>query len=86
MVSSNKNELSKIFADIDSQKDMEKFFHEIFTPAERNDLALRWELMKMIHNKLPQRKIASELKVSLCKITRGAKILKNNDSITKKIL
>lgn len=33
-----------------------------------------------------QREIAQDLKVSLCKVTRGAKILKNNKSVVTKYL
>ena len=65
---------------------MRRFLEEIMTPAERKDLALRWELMRMLMDGVPQRQIAEELGVSLCKITRGAKILKQNDSISKQHL
>jgi TrpR family trp operon transcriptional repressor len=65
---------------------MRRFLEEIMTPAERKDLALRWELMRMLMDGVPQRQIAEELGVSLCKITRGAKILKQNDSVSKQQL
>jgi TrpR family trp operon transcriptional repressor len=65
---------------------MQRFFEEILTPAEREDLALRWRLMKMLHNGIAQREIASTLGVSLCKITRGAKVLKLKKSISRSIL
>ncbi len=62
---------------------MQRFLEEMLTPAERKDLALRWALMQRLMDGVPQRHIAEELGVSLCKITRGAKILKQNDSISK---
>jgi TrpR family transcriptional regulator, trp operon repressor len=62
---------------------MRHFLEEILTPAERKDLALRWKLMEMLQEGIPQRKIASELGISLCKITRGAKILKDGRSVSK---
>ncbi|MBI4350006.1 MAG: hypothetical protein HY550_01075 [Elusimicrobia bacterium] len=34
----------------------------------------------------PQRGIARELKISLCKITRGSKILKSRGSVTKTLI
>lgn len=40
----------------------------------------------MLAEGIPQRQIAEELGVSLCKITRGARILKQTDSVTKKHL
>lgn len=78
--------LISVFAAIDNEKEMDTFFHEIFTESEINDLNLRWQLMGRLHQGDSQRKIASELGVSLCKITRGAKILKNKQSISKKVL
>ena len=65
---------------------MQTFLDEIFTSSERRDLALRWELMKRLKQGTPQRQIAKELGISLCKITRGAKILKQDHSISKHYL
>lgn len=82
----SEKELTEIFCKIDSPPVMKKFFREIFTPAEIDDFVLRWRLMKMLHASVPQRKIASELGISLCKITRGARVLKDGKSVTLKIL
>jgi Trp operon repressor len=83
---SRKNDLISVFLSIRDHASMEKFFREIFTGAEQKDLSLRWELMKRLYAHTPQRAIASELGVSLCKITRGAKIINNKHSITNKLL
>jgi TrpR family trp operon transcriptional repressor len=80
------NEVVQILTKITSQKDMEKFLDEILTENERRDISLRWELMKKIHIGIPQRAIASELGISLCRITRGSKILKSEGSLISKIL
>lgn len=79
-------ELADVFCRIHERKQMHAFFEEIFTPAERKDLLLRWKLMKMLRNGMTQRKIVSELGISLCKITRGAKIIHNQKSVTNHIL
>lgn len=79
-------EISKILSDITSADDVEKFLYEILTDSERRDLSLRWELMKKLYKGVPQRSIASELGISLCRITRGSKILKSPDSVTGKLL
>lgn len=79
-------ELAQVFTDITDVKTMESFFEEIFTEAERKDLALRWQLMKMLNQKKPQREIASLLRISLCKITRGAKIVKDPESVSRQFL
>ena len=65
---------------------MQEFLTEMLTPSERRDLTLRWELMRRLKKGIPQRKIAAELGISLCKITRGAKILKQDHSISKHYL
>ncbi|MBM4104214.1 MAG: transcriptional regulator [Planctomycetes bacterium] len=71
---------------VKNRREMEQFLGEVLTPAERYDLALRWELMRRLNTGMPQRQIASDLKISLCKITRGAKVLKNSESISRKLL
>lgn len=80
------NELIKLLTDIDSEEDMERLFHEIFTDKERNDIALRWQLMKELHEGQTQRSIAARHNISLCKITRGSKILKNETSLIRQLL
>jgi TrpR family trp operon transcriptional repressor len=80
------NELEKIFAQVQDHKEMIKFFEEIFTPKEISDLRLRWQLLKELHEGHTQRNIAAKHKISLCKITRGSKILKKPNSMTKRLL
>jgi TrpR family trp operon transcriptional repressor len=76
----------EVLCRIENRQEMERFLSEILTPAELQDLTLRWELMRKLSLGVPQRQIASELGVSLCKITRGAKVLKNLESISRKLL
>jgi len=80
------DELAEVFCQIRKPSIMSKFFTEIFTPAEIDDFVLRWRLMKMLLDGVPQRKIASRLGISLCKITRGSKIIKKGNSITERII
>jgi len=82
----SKKRIIEIFTEIGDYRTMQKLFKEIFTPAEIQDVALRWRLMEMLHKGVPQRKIASDLGISLCKITRGSKILKNKNSATLKLI
>lgn len=79
-------ELVKVFTQTKDQKAMQKLFEELFTQREKYDFALRWRLMKELYQGKTQRDIASELGISLCKITRGSKILKQEGSQFKKIL
>jgi TrpR family trp operon transcriptional repressor len=78
--------LASVFAGIQDPVLMAEFFTEIFTPAEIDDLVLRWRLLEMLHSGNSQREIATELGISLCKITRGSKVLRSGGSVTERIL
>jgi TrpR family trp operon transcriptional repressor len=79
-------ELIEIFSRTTDPKQMATLFQEIFTPSEINTLTLRWKLLKDLFAGKTQRKIAAEHNISLCKITRGSKILKTPGSYLRKIL
>jgi len=82
----SRNELIRVFTEINDDGDMARFFDEIFTPKERADLVMRWQLLKELHAGEPQRAIAARHRISLCKITRGSRILKQEDSVTRILL
>jgi len=79
-------ELLRVILSIDTIDDLTCFFEDIFTPSELEDISLRWQLLKDLHKGMTQRKIAEKYGISLCKITRGSKILKNKDSLVLKML
>ncbi len=79
-------ELIEVFARTNSYDQMQKLFEELFTQREKYDFALRWRLMKDLHDGITQREIANNLGISLCKITRGSKILKNPESQMNRVL
>lgn len=81
-----RNRLAEAFAGLSDPDRMSDFFAEIFTPAEIDDLVLRWRLLEMLHQGYSQREIAAELGISLCKITRGSRVLRSGDSVTESIL
>lgn len=81
-----KEELVRVFTEIRTTEDMEKFLQELFTPKEMEDIQLRWQLLKELHEGMTQRSIASRHRMSLCKITRGSKVLKTQGSMIKNIL
>lgn len=82
----NLKEVYEVFAKTTSPKEMAKLFNELLTSKELANVELRWQLMKKLALGEPQRKIAKDFKISLCKITRGSKILKDPKSIFRKIL
>ena len=79
-------ELLGVILSIKNKDELDSFFEEIFTPAELSDLSLRWKLLKDLHAGMTQRKIAEKYGISLCKITRGSKVLKKKGSIALKML
>lgn len=82
----NQTELAKVLTKITNVSTMDAFLAEICTKNELKDLALRWKLLKELNRGKPQRQIAKEHKISLCKITRGSKLLRQEDSVVRKIL
>lgn len=85
LVNANLEEMARAFASADPAL-IQDFFYSIYTPAEADEIAKRWALVKEIARGRPQREIAKELGLSLCKITRGSRELKKEDSAFKKML
>lgn len=76
----------EILLNLNSKKEIESFFNEIFTQNELKTLQKRWRIMELLAQGNTQREIANSLNVSLCKVTRGAKILKDKNAITTRFL
>ena len=87
-MSSAKNirEISNILAKVGDAGLIEKFFNEILTKSELKNLASRWDIVKLLVRGTTQRKIARDLHLSLCNITRGSKELHKKNSAIKKII
>lgn len=82
----NIKEIAKAINSIHTEEDICSFFKELLTETEINTLSKRWCILKMLSNGKTQREIANDLNVSLCKVTRGAKILKDKKAITPKLI
>jgi TrpR family trp operon transcriptional repressor len=80
------DELAGILACIGDKRLLSGFLHELLTEGERKTISLRWELLKLLEKGKSQRAIAKKLGVSLCKITRGSRELKKQDSALKKVI
>jgi len=78
--------VSGVLVSITSPEEMRAFLNELLTPGEVSDITLRWKLLELLDEGVSQRKIAEELKISLCKITRGSKILKQKGAVTARVL
>ena len=78
--------IAQVLSKINDQKLIEEFLSSILTKKELEDLSSRWELVKLLDKGISQRKIAKDLHLSLCKITRGSKELKKENSALKRII
>ncbi|GHV19569.1 hypothetical protein FACS189494_01520 [Spirochaetia bacterium] len=79
-IEANIEQIASILAGMSDKRRVSGFFNDMFTKAERADIAMRWALVKELGEKTPQRVIAGKLGLSLCKITRGSRELKKPDS------
>jgi TrpR family transcriptional regulator, trp operon repressor len=72
---------------IHSTEELKKFFELFLTIEERELLASRFLIIKaLLEQKLTQREIAAEYKVSIAQITRGSNAIKIIDPELKKKL
>ncbi|MDR2738357.1 MAG: trp operon repressor [Treponema sp.] len=85
-VEENLGELSRTLANTGEPELIESFLRCLLTPAETADIAARWALVKDLDAGYSQREIAKNLGLSLCKITRGSRELKKNNSAFRRIL
>lgn len=79
-------EIAAILAMTDDKEEIEGFLKSILTKNEADEISSRWELVKLLHEGMSQRKIAERLGLSLCKITRGSRELKKSRSPFKAML
>lgn len=79
-------ELSTALSRLDDKETMEEFLRSILTESEINGVTSRWTLVRRIKDGHTQRAIAKDLGLSLCKITRGSKELKKENSVFKKVI
>ena len=79
-------EIANILNKIKSQDDVYNFLLEILTDSELVTLSKRWRILRMLYEGKTQRDISKELNVSLCKVTRGSKILKDKNAVITKYL
>ena len=79
-------ELARLFHQVRVPELVEAFLREILTQSEVQGISSRWELVKRLDEGQSQRAIATELGLSLCKITRGSRELKKPRSALRTML
>lgn len=79
----NLKQIAKLIKNTNSEAEIVDFFKELLTASEIETLSKRWQILRMLTDGYTQRDISKELKVSLCKVTRGSRILKSKKSILR---
>ncbi len=79
-------EMSRTLAAAQDPRLIEDFLYSLFTKSEADEIAKRWALVKSLAAGTPQRQIAQDLGLSLCKITRGSRELKKPGSAFRRML
>jgi len=85
-VEDNLKEICHLISKDCDEEFLYNFFDCLFTSNEMTDFAKRWQLVKELESGVTQREIARKYNMSLCKITRGSKMLKNSDSAFRLLL
>lgn len=81
MNSSYYDTLVKCVLSLKTKKDVREFLDGILTPKEREELAVRLQIIRLLKKKVPQHEIAAKLGVGIATVTRGSKeISKGNFS------
>jgi TrpR family trp operon transcriptional repressor len=84
-VEENLTELAHTLAKSGDSAFIKDLLRCLLTPSETADIAARWALVKALKQQIPQRQIAKDLGISLCKIVRGSRELKKPGSAFQKI-
>lgn len=81
-----KEYLMDLLCSITDKDEMESLMDDILTEREISDIIQRYLLMDDLYRGISQREIASKRKMSLCKITRGSRMLKKKDGYMRRLL
>lgn len=76
--------LSSILLSLNTKEELESFLDDMLTNKEIEDIIQRYLLMDDLWKGKSQRDIASSRSMSLCRITRGSKMLKKKDGFMRK--
>lgn len=82
----NFHELCKTINKNNNEELLISFFESLLSPSEIVDISKRWLLVKELDEGIVQRDISTKYNVSLCKISRGMKELKKENSAFKTML
>lgn len=71
------HDLHVLFASVKKKKEAKMLLEDILTPQELRSVAERWRLVQALASGMKQRDINKKLNISISKITRGSRMLKD---------
>lgn len=80
------SELCSALARSDDPVLIGEFLECLLTPTELDEVSSRWALVREIDSGTTQREIARKMGLSLCKITRGSREFKKENSPFKQMI
>ena len=86
IIDDSRIQISEVFAAVNDPAEIRDFFTCLFTPSEIREFSLRWALVNEILEGKTQREIARRYGMSLCKITRGSRELKRENSPFRRMI
>lgn len=81
-----KQEILGIILKIKKKSFLNRFLQDLLTPKEYEETVKRWQIVKQLIKKIPQRAISKNLGVSITTVTRGARVLQDKKSAFCQIL
>jgi len=70
-----KNELAQLITFADTRNKADQLLVALLTPAEHEELAKRWQIVKQLIEEVTQREIKDNLGASIATVTRGSREL-----------
>lgn len=75
-----RSELVSVFTKISSDKMLtHEFLLDIMTPAEFDEAAIRWQIVKKLKNGDTHRQVAGDLGIGISTVNRGSRELRNKN-------
>ncbi len=76
---SHRDQLLDHLLRMNSRETLDQALRDLLTPAEYTEIIKRLQILRMLQDGVPQRKIASDLGVGIATVTRGARALKDHE-------
>ena len=80
-----KTELENVLASVQNKAEAKQMLASLFTPAEYDELARRWQIIKLLQEGWTHRDVSKLVKVSIATVSRGARELKYGNGILHKL-